>query len=171
VVKHGHRNARGKLFIYLWKGLLRPLRDLTDTQCGFKAFTADTVHDVCADVLEKRFAFDIELLLKTELRRPGSIRRIPIAWLDSEAASTTTGLQPYRSMLQSAAALYREHLSADPEADRLAELIESMTEEEWMRLSSSIPEVIVEGDPLVFGEVRPVSVDELRAIMRPGLAQ
>ena len=71
VVKTGHRNTRGKLFIYLWKGLMHPLHYITDTQCGFKAFTVETVRDVFTDPFEKRFAFDIELLLKTELQRSG----------------------------------------------------------------------------------------------------
>lgn len=39
VIKEGHRDRRGRLFIYLWKGLLRPISFITDTQCGFKAFS------------------------------------------------------------------------------------------------------------------------------------
>ena len=53
VVKEGHRNTRGKLFIYLWKGLIRPLTYITDTQCGFKAFDAAAIRDVSGDLLEK----------------------------------------------------------------------------------------------------------------------
>jgi hypothetical protein len=68
-VKRGQRNVRGKLFIFLWKRLLSPLRYITDTQCGFKVFRAEVVRDMLADVREKKFAFDLELLLKTELRR------------------------------------------------------------------------------------------------------
>jgi hypothetical protein len=67
--KRGQRNVRGKLFIFLWKRLLSPLRYITDTQCGFKVFRAEVVRDMLADVREKKFAFDLELLLKTELRR------------------------------------------------------------------------------------------------------
>lgn len=59
VIKKGHRDARGKLFIYLWKGLIHPLCYVTDTQCGFKAFAADTLRDLFTDLSEKRFAFDI----------------------------------------------------------------------------------------------------------------
>ena len=90
VVKKGVRNTRGKLFIYLWKRLVAPLDYLVDTQCGFKAFGADTVRDVIDDLIERRFAFDIELLMKTELRRAQSIVKVPVAWIDSEAGSTTT---------------------------------------------------------------------------------
>lgn len=165
VVKEGHRNTRGKLFIYLWKGLIRPLEYITDTQCGFKAFTAETVREVTTDLLEKQFAFDIELLLKTELRRGDAIVKTPVAWIDSEAASTTTGLQPYLSMLQAVAAMYRKYLPADPEFDALAELIEGMSEDEWQYLSQHVPEPIAEGDPLEFGSHRSVTVGELRDVV------
>jgi hypothetical protein len=167
VVKEGHRNTRGKLFIYLWKGLIRPLHYITDTQCGFKAFSAETVRDVCPDLLEKRFAFDIELLLKTELRHNDAIRRTPVAWVDSEAASTTTGLQPYLPMLQAVVAMYRKYLPSDPEADRLADMIESMTETEWTYLTEHVPAAIADGDPAKFERSRPVAVDELIGAMRP----
>jgi hypothetical protein len=163
VVKTGHRNTRGKLFIYLWKGLLAPLHDITDTQCGFKAFAASTLRDVGVDLIERRFAFDIELLLRTELRNGGTIRKVPIAWIDSEAASTTTDLEPYLPMLNSAAAMYRHYLPAEPEPDRLAGMIEAMTEEQWRHLSGNVPAAIGDGNPLRFGEERPVTVDELIA--------
>jgi hypothetical protein len=91
VVKQGVRNLRGKLFIYLWKRLLPDLADIVDTQCGFKAWRADVVRDVIGDAIEKGFAFDIEMLLRTETRRPGSVRKVPVAWIDSEAASTRRG--------------------------------------------------------------------------------
>jgi hypothetical protein len=167
VVKTGHRNTRGKLFIYLWKGLLAPLHEITDTQCGFKGFSAETVVEGGVDLLERRFAFDIELLLRSELRDPGAIRRVPIAWIDSEAASTTTDLEPYRPMLAAAAAMYREYLPADAEADRLAAMIEGISEEQWRRLSENIPAAIADGDPLRFGAFRPVTVDELASAMGP----
>ena len=152
VIKTGHRNTRGKLFIYLWKGLIDPLHYITDTQCGFKAFTAETVRYVLNDLTEKRFAFDIELLLKTELRRSGSIRKTPVAWIDSEAASTTTGLQPYLSMLRAVVTMYRKYLPAEPEADKLADMIESMSETEWEYLASHVPAAI-EVDPTGWTEI------------------
>ena len=165
VIKKGRRNTRGKLFIYLWKGLLSPLRQVTDTQCGFKAFSAATVNAVCSDVMEKKFAFDIELLLKTELRRRGSIGKVPIAWIDSEAASTTTDLEPYLQMLRAMVAMYRRYLPSEPDAERLAGFIERMTDAEWARLADNVPAEIADGDPRAFDRVRPVSVDDLLAVV------
>ncbi len=95
VLKKGSRNERGKLFIYLWQRLLAPLRAQIDTQCGFKAFRRELVQELVVDPIERRFAFDIELLIRTELRRPGSIHKVPVAWIDSEAESATTDIGPH----------------------------------------------------------------------------
>lgn len=165
VVKTGHRNTRGKLFIYLWKGLIQPLSYITDTQCGFKAFTADTVSELFGDTSEKGFAFDIELLLKTEIRRSASICTVPIAWIDSEGASTTAGLQPYLPMLKSIVAMYRNYLPANPDANRLADMIESLSEAEWSYLTQNVPEAIANGEPTEFDRIRPASVDDLIAVV------
>ncbi|MFQ5548411.1 MAG: hypothetical protein ACE5FV_08975 [Woeseia sp.] len=55
----------------------------------------------------------------------------------------------------------------DPEADQLADLIESMTETESAYLSEHIPPAIAKADPLEFGDFRPVTVDEITGIIRP----
>lgn len=102
-----------------------------------------------------------ELLLKTELRRPGGIAKVPVAWIDSEAASTTTGLQPYLSMLKAIVAMYRRYLPPAPEAEALAALIEGMSEEDWAYLSEHVPPAIADGDPLRFSEERPIGAAEL----------
>ncbi len=127
VVKGGARNERGKKFIALWKQMLPLLGDITDTQCGFKAWRADAVLEILPDLIEHQFAFDVELLIKTELRRSASITRVPIAWIDSEAASTTPEFDPYLGMLKSIAAMYRRYLPGDAIADEVADLVERAT--------------------------------------------
>jgi hypothetical protein len=124
VVKGGARNERGKQFIALWKQMIPLLGDITDTQCGFKAWRTRTVLEILPDLIEHQFAFDVELLIKTELRRSASVTRVPIAWIDSEAASTTPEFDPYLGMLKSIAAMYRRYLPAEPAADRVAEQVE-----------------------------------------------
>ena len=120
VVKGGARNERGRKFIALWKQMLPLLGDITDTQCGFKAWRASAALEILPDLIEHGFAFDVELLIKTELRRPGSIARVPIAWIDSEAASTTPEFDPYLGMLKSIAAMYRRYLPPAATADDVA---------------------------------------------------
>ena len=165
VVKKGTRNTRGKLFIYLWKRVICPLNYIVDTQCGFKAFKAETVQAIVEDMLEKQFAFDIELLLKTELRHQQSITKIGIGWIDSEALSTTTNLQPYLSMLQSMVKMYHKYLPPQPEADAFAAFIESLDEAAWHRLVAQVPEAIAGREPLEFATFNGVTVADLQAIL------
>jgi hypothetical protein len=161
VIKGGARNNRGKLFIYLWKCLLPPLADIIDGQCGFKAFRADVASLILSDLVEKQFAFDLELLLKAELNRSQSITKIPIAWFDSEEASTTTDLQPYLPMLKSCAGFYRRYLPQNDEADGFANFIDNLDEESWSKLLQQIPEEITRREPIEFSIFRGVTVEEL----------
>ncbi len=167
VIKGGARNTRGKLFIYLWKRLIPELSPIVDTQCGFKAFRADVARAIVTETVEKRFAFDIELLLRTALARPASIERVPIAWIDSEAASTTKELQPYLAMLQSIVRIAKRYLPPNAESDDFAALIESLDQESWTRLSSSVPPDIADREPAEFDEFDGVSADDLRRVAHP----
>ena len=121
-----------------------------------------------SDAIEKRFAFDIELLLRTELRRAGSIQQVPIAWIDSEAASTTKELQPYLTMLQSIVQIAMKYLPPSAESERFAVLIESLDEESWTRLSSHVPSEIADREPAEFDAYDAVSADALRQVAHPG---
>ncbi len=166
VVKQGSRNTRGKLFIYLWKRLIWPLNYIVDTQCGFKAFRADVVREIVETLMEKRFAFDIEFLLRVELIESGAIEKVPIAWIDSEAASTTTSLQPYLTMLKSTVQFYRKYLPPDPVADEFAGFLEDLDEASWERLTEVIPAEIAEADPASFDEYADIRAADLVAALR-----
>jgi hypothetical protein len=159
VIKQGVRNTRGKLFIYLWKRIIGILPDVVDTQCGFKAFRAETIRTIVPNMLEKKFAFDIELLIKSRLRRDDSLTRVPIAWIDSEALSTTTEIQPYLPMLQAMVGMYRAYLPAEKKAEEFAAFIESLDESAWNRLVDNIPDAITSRE---FGGFSEVTADELR---------
>ncbi len=161
VVKKGKRNARGKLFIYLWKRLLPPLEKIIDTQCAFKAFRADLVKEIIQNNIEKKFAFDIELLLKTEQTHPASTQVIPLAWIDSEAASTTTDLEPYLPMLQSIVRMYRHYLPTNDKAEPFAQLIESLSQENWQELANEVPAEIADCEPAKLGDTELVPADQL----------
>ncbi len=167
VLKEGSRNNRGKLFIYLWKRLIPRLGEITDTQCGFKAFRADQLAGWIADVTENGFAFDIEFLLRTDREDPGMISIVPVAWIDSDAASTTTDLEPYLPMLLSVVGFYRDILPPDPTAETFAELIESMSETGFQRVLERIPAAIADRDPAEFDEFKGVTAAELAALATP----
>jgi hypothetical protein len=162
VIKQGVRNTRGKLFIYIWKRIIGVLPDVVDTQCGFKGFRAETVRAIVPEMLEKKFAFDIELLIKARLNRADSITRVPIAWIDSEVLSTTTDIQPYLPMLQSMVGMYRTYLSPSESADEFAAFIEDLDEKAWNRLVDNIPEAITKREPAAFGGFSEVTAEQLR---------
>ncbi len=167
VLKGGARNDRGKLFIYLWKRMLGALDGVADTQCGFKAFDASHVRSWVEASIEHGFAFDIELLLQGDRTRPGGIARVPVAWIDSEAASTTSDLQPYLAMLRSVAAIARHHDVSSAEAEPFIQFVESLDEAAWHRLVSRVPPTIAHPEPLELesrGAV--VTADELRRASR-----
>jgi len=163
VIKQGARNNRGKLFIYLWKRVISILPDVVDTQCGFKGFRAETVHEVVQELLEKKFAFDIELLIKTRLHREDSIVRVPVAWIDSDVLSTTTDLQPYLPMLKAMVQMYRVYLPQNASADLFAEFIVELDDAGWERLLENIPAAITDREPADFGDFAGVSAADLRA--------
>lgn len=162
-IKKGVRNTRGKLFIYLWKRLIPQLNYIVDTQCGFKAFSAPTVKKIILGTIEKQFAFDIELLLKTETFRHLSIGKVAIAGSDSVEASTTTDLQPYLDMLKTMVKLYHKYLSQTLESDEFAEFIDQLDREKWDKLVENIPEEIAKGDPNDFDTFSNVKVSDLKA--------
>lgn len=162
VVKQGTRNDRGKLFIYLWKRMVPVLGDIIDTQCGFKAFRQETLKEILDDLLEYRFAFDIELLLRTALGARDRITKVPLAWIDSEEASTTTDIQPYLPMLRSIAAMYRTYLPPEEAREEFAAFIEELDEEGFDRLVADIPSALLEKEPHQLGDFDGVSADDLR---------
>ena len=98
------------------------------------------------------------------LESPDSIVRLPIAWIDSEGASTTAELQPYLSMLRSAAAIYRRYLPTNPRSERYAALIESCDEAGWQRLLERVPSEIASREPAEFDLWAEVDASELEAI-------
>ena len=163
VIKKGARNNRGKLFIYLWKRLIPNLSDVVDTQCGFKAFRAEIIPHIIDDLIETKFAFDIELLLKTELYKKGSISKIPIAWIDSEEASTTTDLSPYLSMLKSIAMMNRRYFHKKKPENGFVSFIESLDKERFNKILDDIPPNIIKRNPDEFTDY-----DEVKVVDFPG---
>ena len=162
VIKKGTRNDRGKLFIYLWKRLIPNLGKIVDTQCGFKAFRSEIISELIDGLIEKKFAFDIELLLKAELLKKGAITKVPIAWIDSEAASTTTDLQPYLPMLKSISKMSKKYFPKEETSNEFSHFIESLNEEEFNDILQNIPHDIVKRKPDEFTEYDKVRVSDFR---------
>jgi len=156
------RNNRGKVFIYLRRRLLHPINYISDEQCGFKAFDALFLDNFLENVIETKFSFDVELLLRTELKSPNSIAQIPIAWMDSDEASTTKDLEPYVPMLNRMVDFYEYYLPSNPEAENFKTFIQDLTEEAWEHLIRNIPVAIKKWDPIEDVQFNQVSSDQLR---------
>ncbi|TKB53017.1 glycosyltransferase [Ferrimonas aestuarii] len=142
VVKQGLRNHRGKLFIYLWKRLLPQLDNIIDTQCGFKMFRSDLVSELTQHMIESKFAFDLELLLKAQLSHPNRIGKVGVGWIDSDALSTTTELSPYLTMLKSIVKMYRSYVPAQAVSDQFAQLIDALEEPQWVQLVEAMADQV-----------------------------
>ena len=145
--------------------MISNLGDIVDTQCGFKAFKSDIIPLIIKDLIEKKFAFDIELLLRTQLYQEGAMAKVPIAWIDSEEASTTTDLQPYLPMLQSIAKMNRRYFSEDAESEEFASFIASLDEEGFKRILDDIPADILRREPDEFTAYDGVRVEEFKRVL------
>lgn len=168
VVKSGMRNERGKLFVYLWKRLLSPLTGIIDTQCGFKAFDARKLGPVLEGMQDSGFSFDLELLLRCRLADDGALTKAPIAWIDSEEASTTTDLDPYLAMLQSIVGLYRRHLPVTESADGFADLIDELEPSTFYGIVDRLPSELADREPREFEDYGGVTAKQLGRLV--GLA-
>jgi hypothetical protein len=63
---------------------------VVDTQCGFKAFKAEILKKVLGRMTDKRFSFDMELLLLTAIhsgRKDDVVGKAPIVWIESNEES------------------------------------------------------------------------------------
>ncbi len=165
VVKADGRSSRGRLFIYLWKKLLPELAYLHDTQCGFKAMPARVARSLTDAPRERGFAFDLEMLLRVELMWPRSIAAVPIAWIDSEAASTTDELSPYLNMLRSTVGLSRHYLGKRRGPDSFAMAIEALDESAWRRAIEIYGPLLEDCDPALDRDATILSAAGLRAAL------
>ncbi|MEM9174575.1 MAG: hypothetical protein AAGC67_05025 [Myxococcota bacterium] len=161
VVKPPGRSARGRLFIYLWKKLLPELAYLDDTQCGFKAMRAEHVGPIVAAAAERGFAFDLELLLRSELICRRSVTPVPIAWIDSEDSSNTASTSIHLSMLRRVVSLARSSEASRASTEAFAKAIDSLDEERWQSAIEQFGARLESIDPRLDGEVLPIRPADL----------
>lgn len=72
-----HRRVIGRTFHLLVRTL--GVRDVLDTQCGFKLFRAEAAHDLFSRMRVDRFSFDVEVLLMAQ-RRGWRVAEVPVNW-------------------------------------------------------------------------------------------
>jgi len=84
MIKPATRGFKDQLFYPLITG-----EDVKDTQCGFKAFTKESLAEVLPVAQDGGWTFDTELL-SLVYRNGGEVFSAPILWVDSIDASMTT---------------------------------------------------------------------------------
>ena len=66
------------------------VRDVRDTQCGFKFFDGEAARRLFSDISLTGFVFDVEILaLAAHLGM--SIKEMPVLWTDSEESTQLSG--------------------------------------------------------------------------------
>lgn len=79
VVARPHRVMAGRVFSWAVRRLGLP--GVTDSQCGFKAFTAPVAADLFARLRTSGFGFDVELLLLAQAAGY-RVTEVPVNWTD-----------------------------------------------------------------------------------------
>ena len=74
-----HRRLFGRLFIAIARAL--GVRQVVDTQCGFKLFRGPVADELFEVLRTDGFGFDVELVLHAE-RRGYRIAEVPVNWTD-----------------------------------------------------------------------------------------
>ena len=83
-----YREAMGRIFNRLVRHLLLP--GLSDTQCGFKLFTARAAEEAFGACRLDGFSFDVEALVVAR-RRGLRIAEVPVVWRNDEASRVSLG--------------------------------------------------------------------------------
>lgn len=81
-----YREMMGRVFNFLVRMLL--LRGIHDTQCGFKAFSAEAAQVVFHEQQLHGFSFDVELLMLAS-KRGFRIKEVPVRWINSPASKVS----------------------------------------------------------------------------------
>jgi dolichyl-phosphate beta-glucosyltransferase len=74
-----HRRLSGRVFIAIARAL--GVRQVVDTQCGFKLFRGPVADDLFGALRTEGFGFDVELVLRAE-RAGYHIAEVPVNWAD-----------------------------------------------------------------------------------------
>lgn len=74
------------------------VREIADTQCGFKFFAGDLVRTVAHQLSIDGFAFDIELLWAVT-QHGARITEVPVQWSDREGSTLRVGTDGWRAVM------------------------------------------------------------------------
>ena len=90
------RRLAGRLFSFVMAHFHRSA--FTDTQCGFKAWSAEFSSSVVQQIEEGGWSFDLEMIGRAEARQ-ARILELPVAWTDSEGSKVRASVDGPRMLL------------------------------------------------------------------------
>ena len=92
-----HRVLIGRIFARLVNGLLS--LDVRDTQCGFKMFRRNTVEPVFSELATRRFAFDVEILVRA--RELGyRVVEVGVRWNEKPGSKVNVFTDSFRMLIE-----------------------------------------------------------------------
>ena len=101
-----YRVLMGRVFAFVIHTVLG-LKDLSDTQCGFKVFKKDAAKDIFARQTLDRFAFDVEILFLAQ-QLGYRVYEMPVTWRNRKE-STVHPLRDALRMFRDVLAIKRRH--------------------------------------------------------------
>jgi dolichyl-phosphate beta-glucosyltransferase len=105
-----HRRLSGRVFIAVARAL--GVRQVVDTQCGFKLFRGVVADELFGALHTAGFGFDVELVLRAE-RRGYRIAEVPVNWTDQPGSKVGVFTDGPRMLAQIIAARIRLGGGAD----------------------------------------------------------
>lgn len=91
-----HREIMGDMGNWLIRSILG-LWEYPDTQCGFKALTAEAAEQIASRMVVDRFGFDFELIILAK-KMKFNVVQLPVRWLNEEGS--TVGLTGPNGFIQ-----------------------------------------------------------------------
>ncbi|MFA4842697.1 MAG: hypothetical protein WC658_02565, partial [Candidatus Omnitrophota bacterium] len=130
------RFLSSRAFLWCVHTLLPSLKEIQDTQRGFKLFKRELLDYILPQAIDPGLSFDTELLLLTKLAGY-NISEVPIAWFDSPEASQVHVGKEALGMLWNIYWLQRKHLKK-PAAERLCCQPSSSLERDFEHISGEL---------------------------------
>lgn len=92
-----HRIIMGTLFYAIVRTLF--LKDITDTNCGFKCYKKDVAKDIFSKQLLHGWGFDVELLYIAQ-KRSYNIKEVPVVWAHGRDSKVNIFIVPILTLME-----------------------------------------------------------------------
>jgi len=98
IIRHQpkYRRIMGKLFNILVRLFL--IKNIRDTQCGFKCFTKETAREIFSQIKINGFSFDVEILYLAQ-KKGYRIKEIPVKWYNFPESKVGVFKDPIKMLI------------------------------------------------------------------------